>query len=473
MSRPPSQATLPPAQAVAERILSALERYLHVEAGSGVALIVAAIVALVWANSPAANLYHHLWDAPIAIHLGPLTVEQTLHFAINDGLMTVFFLVVGMEIRREMHHGALTDWRVAALPLAAALGGVVVPAAIYLALVDDPALRAGWAVPTATDIAFAVGVLALLGKTVPIGVRMFLLTFAIVDDIAAILIIALVYSGGIDYSGLMIAGAGLLLLIGFQKIGIGAAYPYLIPGAVLWFGFLKAGLHPTLAGVVLGLLTPVRAMRMLEGPIDLARRALAELGERMRAPASHADELLESVKTLRTAQREMLPPVVRVQAALHPWVAYGVMPLFALANAGVSLTGASDDVGARGVTVAVALALIVGKPAGILAASWLAVRLRACHLPEDLSWAGVLVAGCLGGIGFTMSIFIATLAFPDPELLTAAKQGVLLASLLAGIIGYFAGRAWIGRARNLKTSSLYQASQGPLPVARPPTSEEA
>lgn len=467
MSRHPSHAAVPPAQVVAERILTALERYLHVEAGSGIALIVAAIVALLWANSPAGHLYHHLWDAPIAIHVGPLAVEQTLHFLINDGLMTVFFLVVGMEIRREMHHGALSDWRVAALPLAAALGGVVVPAAIYLGLIGDPELRAGWAVPTATDIAFAVGVLALLGKSVPIGVRMFLLTFAIVDDIAAILIIALVYSGGLDYSGLMIAGVGLLILIGFQAIGIGAAYAYVVPGAVLWFGFLQAGLHPTLAGVVLGLLTPVRAMRMQEGPIDLAKRALSELGERMRAPASQSDELLESVKTLRTAQREMLPPVVRVQAALHPWVAYGVMPLFALANAGVSLTGASDDVVARDVTLAVVLALTVGKPVGILAASWLAVRLRACHLPHDLSWAGVLVAGCLGGIGFTMSIFIATLAFPDPELLAAAKQGVLLASLLAGIIGFLAGRAWIRRTASIEANP-HAPPQDPVPVAPRP-----
>jgi NhaA family Na+:H+ antiporter len=472
MSRHPSRAALPPAQAVAERIFTALERYLHVEAGSGIALIVAAAAALLWANSPAADLYHHLWDSPIAIQLGPLAVEQTLHFLINDGLMTVFFLVVGMEIRREMHHGALADWRVAALPLAAAVGGVAVPAAIYLGLVGDPALRAGWAVPTATDIAFAVGVLALLGKSVPIGVRMFLLTFAIVDDIAAILIIALVYSGGIDYAGLMIAGAGLLLLIGFQVIGIGAAYAYVIPGAVLWFGFLEAGLHPTLAGVVLGLMTPVRAMRMQEGPIDLARRALSELGERLRAPPGHADELLESVKTLRTAQREMLPPVVRVQAALHPWVAYGVMPLFALANAGVSLTGASDDVVARDVTIAVVLALVVGKPAGILAATWLAVRLRACHLPQDLSWGGVLVAGCLGGIGFTMSIFIATLAFPDPELLAAAKQGVLLASLLAGVIGFLAGRAWIHRMRSAPANG-HDTPHGPVSVAQPHTGEGA
>jgi NhaA family Na+:H+ antiporter len=445
MNRHPSHATLPPAQAVAEKLFTALERYLHVEAGSGVALIIAAVIALVWANSPAGESYRLLWDTPIAVHLGPLVVEQTLHFAINDVLMTVFFLVVGMEIRREMDHGALADWRVAALPLAAATGGVALPAAIYLAVLGEPALRAGWAVPTATDIAFAVGVLALLGKAVPIGVRMFLLTFAIVDDIAAILIIALVYSGGLDYSGLGIAALGVLILLAFQAIGIGSAIAYVIPGAVIWLGFLQAGLHPTLAGVVLGLLTPIRAMRMREGPFELAKRALSELGDRLRAPRSEPDELLESVKSLRTAQREMLPPVVRVQAALHPWVAYGVMPLFALANAGVSIKGNGEAAVDANLIIAIVVALVLGKPLGILAASWIAVRLRVCQLPHDLSWAGVLVAGCLGGIGFTMSIFIATLAFPGTDLLISAKQGILLASLLAGLVGFTLGRLWIRR----------------------------
>jgi NhaA family Na+:H+ antiporter len=274
---------------------------------------------------------------------------------------------------------------------------------------------------------------------------MFLLTFAIVDDIAAILIIALVYSGGLDYSGLGIAALGVLILLAFQAIGIGSAIAYVIPGAVIWLGFLQAGLHPTLAGVVLGLLTPIRAMRMREGPFELAKRALSELGDRLRAPRSEPDELLESVKSLRTAQREMLPPVVRVQAALHPWVAYGVMPLFALANAGVSIKGNGEAAVDANLIIAIVVALVLGKPLGILAASWIAVRLRVCQLPHDLSWAGVLVAGCLGGIGFTMSIFIATLAFPGTDLLISAKQGILLASLLAGLVGFTLGRLWIRR----------------------------
>jgi NhaA family Na+:H+ antiporter len=465
MDRHPSHATLPPVQVAAEKFFSALERYLHVEAGSGIALIGAALVALIWANSPARSFYDAFWESPVTLQVGSLVVTQTLHFVINDGLMTVFFLVVGMEIRREMHDGALAEWRVAALPLAAAAGGVAVPALLYLALVDEPALRAGWAVPTATDIAFAVGVLALLGKSIPNSIRIFLLALAIVDDIAAILVIALFYSTGLEYTGFAIAAGGILLLLALQRVGVGSALVYVIPGSILWFGLLKAGLHPTLAGVALGLMTPVRAMRMREGPVDLARRALAELGDRQRSPKTARSDLLQSVNSLRTAQRELLPPVVRVQTTLHPWVAYGVMPLFALANAGVSIDGFNDGTGiGQSLAVAIVVALLLGKPFGILAASWLAVRLGLCRLPHDLPWSGVLVAGALGGIGFTMSIFIATLAFPEAELLAAAKLGVLVASLVAGIVGYALGRVYI---RRMKSNRALDDDVATAPAPRP------
>jgi NhaA family Na+:H+ antiporter len=370
-----------------------------------------------------------------------------LHFLINEVLMTVFFLVVGMEIRREMHEGALADLRVAALPLAAAVGGVAVPAVIYLVLNSEPALRAGWAVPTATDIAFAVGVLALLGKSVPVSVRIFLLALAIIDDIAAVIIIALFYSGGFDYSGLIIAAAGIFLVLGLQAIGIGAAFVYIVPGFILWLGLLKAGAHPTLAGVILGLMTPVTALQMRDRPFDVALRALSVFGERVRARVADPHELLAPIRELRLAQRELLPPVSRVQIALHPWVAFGVMPLFALANAGVSLEGV--DVGGgetRSVMLGVAAALVLGKPIGIVLGSWCAVRLGWCHLPSDMNWRGVWLVGGLGGIGFTMSIFIATLAFGDARLLGAAKLGVVAASLTAGILGFAFGRLWV-RAR--------------------------
>jgi NhaA family Na+:H+ antiporter len=448
VSRRPTAATLPPAQLVAQKVFSTLQRFLHVEAVSGIVLLVAAATALIWANSPAADAYHHVWDAPVSIALGRYSLTQSLHFVVNDALMSIFFLVVGMEIRREMHEGALSNVRIAALPLAGAFGGVAVPAVIYLAINNETLLRDGWAIPTATDIAFAVGVLALLGRSIPGSIRIFLLALAIIDDIAAVIIIAAFYSGGLDYSGLVIAAVGILLVLGLQQIGIGAAYIYVVPGAILWFGLLKTGAHPALAGVVLGLMTPVAPPRARERSFDVAARALDDIGSRAQTENSDPRELLEPLEHLYTAQPELLAPVVRVQTALHPWVAYGVMPLFALANAGVSLEGIDLNAAAsQSVMLGVIIALVVGKPLGIVAGSWIAVRLGWCQLPPGVTWQGVSLVGCLGGIGFTMSIFIATLAFRDEGLLEAAKFGVLLASLAAGIVGLTLGRSFVRRAR--------------------------
>lgn len=444
MSRNPSPSALPPAQQAAEKLFSAFERFLHVEAVSGVVLLVAAAAALIWANSSFADSYHHFWDAPITIGAGGYTLSRSLHFLINDALMTIFFLVVGMEIRREMHEGALANLRVAALPLAAALGGVAVPAVLYLAFNHDAVVREGWAVPTATDIAFAVGVLALLGKSVPASIRIILLALAIIDDIAAVVIIALFYSGGLDYSGLLIAGTGVLLVLALQSIGVGTAFAYLIPGAILWLGLLKTGAHPTLAGVVLGLMTPVVPLRMRAPPLDEAASALNQFGERANSDERDPHQLFEPLKRLRLAQRELMPPAIRVQLALHPWVAFGVMPLFALANAGVSLDGVEAAAHApQMVMLGVVVALVLGKPLGIVLGSWCAVRCGWCQLPGDVSWRGIWLIGCLGGIGFTMSIFIANLAFTDQALLGAAKLGVLIASLTAGIAGLVYGRFFV------------------------------
>jgi NhaA family Na+:H+ antiporter len=382
-------------RSISKKLLLAFERYVQVEAVSGIILMLAAAAALIWANSPAAHSYHDLWHARVGTTLGGYDLSQSLHFLINDGLMTVFFLVVGAEIRREMHDGALANLQLAALPLAAALGGVAVPALIYVAINTDPELQAGWAVPTATDIAFAVGVLALLGKSVPGALRVFLLALAIIDDIAAVIIIAIFYSGGLDYSGLIFASVAVLAILGLQRIGVTNPLAYVLPGALLWFGLLRLGIHPTLAGVALGLLTPVRS-------------------------------------------------VERVEQRLHPWVAYGIMPLFALANAGVSLEGVDlASIEGKQVMLGTALALVLGKPIGIFVGSWIAVLAGWCRLPPGVNWQGVALIGCLGGIGFTMSIFIATLAFSDEQLLAAAKCGVLLASAVAGVVGLTLG--WLQR----------------------------
>jgi NhaA family Na+:H+ antiporter len=436
MKQPTRRRDIPPTQRLAERALETLERFLHIEAVSGIVLLTAAAVALIWANAPFAHSYHALWHLPLSIGLGDFVFSRSLHFWINDALMTVFFLVVGMEIRREIHEGALSDLRQAALPVVAALGGVIVPALIYLGLNADPMRRDGWAIPAATDIAFAVGVLALLGRSIPANVRVFLLALAIIDDVIAVLIIAFFYSGGLSYGGFVVAGVGVLMVLAFQRMGIGSAYAYVLPGAVIWAGLLMTGAHPTLAGVVLGLMTPVVPTPMREHPVDTVSRVAKELRSRSGDVAEDPHRVARPLRQLRVAHRELLPPVVRVQMALHPWVAYGVMPVFALANAGVSL--GSIDLTAGGsqlVMIGVALALIAGKPIGVVSAAWLMVRTGWGRLPPDVTWGGICLIGLLAGIGFTMSIFVAILAFKDESLLNAAKLGVLVGSVGAACLG--------------------------------------
>jgi Na+:H+ antiporter, NhaA family len=382
-------------------------RFLSVEAASGVVLLIAAALALGWVNSPWAPGYEALWHLKLGFGIARYLPASDLHFWVNDGLMTVFFLVVGLEIRREIHDGSLSNPKVAALPMIAAVGGVVVPALLYVLLNADPVARRGWAIPTATDIAFAVGILSLVGKGVPSALRMLLLTLAIIDDIAAILVIAFFYSSGIAYAGLGLVALGVVLVLLMQWLGIRWPLMYLIPGALMWYGMLSAGMHPTLAGVLLGLLTPATANYGRHKCIDPT------------APA----------------------PVEAVEAALHPWVAFGIMPIFALANAGVSLSGLNLSAG-QPLTVAAGIVagLVLGKPIGIMLAALAAVRLKICTLPEEVTWRHVLLLGLLAGIGFTMAIFISNLAFTDPVLLSAAKFAVLIASGAAAVLGLLLGR---------------------------------
>lgn len=434
-------ASIPRPQILTERALSALERFSHIEAVSGVALLLAAVIALIWANSPVAESYEHFWNTQLTLGLGDYSVSRSLHFLVNDGLMTIFFLVVGAEIRQEIRDGALANMKLATLPLGAALGGVLMPAIIYTLLNHGTQASAGWAVPTATDIAFAVGVLALLGKSIPNGVRILLLALAIIDDIVAILIIAVFYTASLDYLGLLVAAGGLVLVLLFQRMGISKAYAYLLPGAVVWFGLLKTGVHPTLAGVILGLMTPVTSKPTTERPLETIGRTFHELMDRFSQAGDDPEAVAKPLKQLRHAQREVLPPVQRIQTALHPWVAYGIMPLFALANAGVSFEGANlSEALPQSVFAGVVLALVLGKPLGVMLASLALVKLNICSLPDGVTWKGVALVGLLAGIGFTMSIFIASLAFTDPALLSSAKLSVLAASSIAAVIGLVWGK---------------------------------
>jgi len=416
-----------------------VEKFLHVEASSGILLLVTAVIAVFWANSPWASIYEHLLHTPISVGFGNFIFTRTVHFWINEILMVFFFFVVGLEVRRELFEGQLSTPRRAALPVAAALGGMLVPAAIYISLnVGSSAVR-GWGVPMATDIAFAVGVLALLGRRVPPALRVLLLALAIIDDIGAILVIAFFYSTGIEWTGLIIVGFGIVSVLIMQRVGVRHPFLYIVPGIAVWAGMLQAGIHPTIAGVLLGLLTPVRSWFGHKGFMEETERAL----DRIRSKAVSGKDprtLLPELQRINIARREAIPPVTRIEAALHPWVAFVIMPLFALANAGVSLGGLSNGSSeTTGIVLGIGLGLVVGKPLGVVCFSWLAVRSGLASLPRDASWSGVLVVGCVAGIGFTMSLFIGSLAFMSASMLAISKLIVLAASALAGMVGLVVG----------------------------------
>lgn len=421
-----------------------LERFLHIEAASGIVLIIAAAVALFWANSPWADSYIQLWQSPVGIRLGGLSFERTLEWVVNDGLMVIFFFVVGLEIRREIHQGELSEWRRAALPVAAAIGGMLAPAMIYLLLIDAPLARSGWGVPMATDIAFAVGVLTLLGKRVPAALRVLLLAVAVIDDLGAIIVIAIFYSSGLSVTGLLIALGGIVGVYLMQWLGVRTKLAYVAPSLVAWGGIYAAGIHPTIAGVVVGLITPVRAWLGTEGFTSVVRRKLDELAG-SKPGSLHAHEIAGTLRDVATAKREALSPSESLIASLHPWVAFGIMPIFALANAGVALPAGKLDTTTWSVALAVAVGLVAGKPLGVLCASWIALRLRLGVLPLGIGYWHLAVLGVVAGIGFTMALFIAQLAFSDASLLAAAKLGILAASGCAAVLGLILGRVLLAR----------------------------
>ncbi len=423
-----------------------VERFLKIEAASGIVLIVAAAVAIGWANSPWSASYDRLWQTSAAVQVGTITFERTLAWVVNDVLMAIFFFVVGLEIHRELRRGELSEWRRAALPVAAAVGGMVVPAGAYLLLAGDGPARAGWGVPMATDIAFAVGVLALLGKRVPAALRVLLLALAVIDDLGAIVVIAVFYSSGISLAGLGIAGGGVAAIFALRAIGMRRPSVYFFPAIAVWAGIYKAGIHPTIAGVILGLLTPVRAWLGTEGFVAQMRGHMESMAmPKQRETTEH--ETSEALRQVDFARREAVSPAEFLIDSLHPWVAFVIMPVFALANAGVRPEGFSFEGAGVRVAGAVAFGLLVAKPAAVVLASFAVVRAGLASLPVGLTRRHLVVLGLVSGIGFTMSLFVAQLAFPDAELLGAAKIGVLLASALAVVLGLGVGLAILPRSQ--------------------------
>ncbi len=380
-------------------MISLIERLtglLKHEAAGGVLLLLAAALALVLDNSPLAHLYDRLLTIPVVVQVGQLVLEKPLLLWINDGLMALFFLLVGLEIKRELMQGNLSSWQQATLPVVAAIGGMLVPALIYIALNGgDPVATRGWAIPAATDIAFAVGILALLGSRVPVGLKVFLLALAVIDDLGVILIIAVFYTSELSLHSLAIAGAAAAVLLALNLGGVSRLLPYILAGIVMWVAVLKSGVHATLAGVVIALFIP-----------------------------------------LRTGKSDHASPLLRAEHALHGYVMLLVMPLFAFANAGVHLGGLSVGDFLSPIPLGIAAGLFAGKQLGIFGLAFLAVRLGLCQLPAGVRLLHLYGAAALAGIGFTMSLFIGTLAFEGPDNQAAVRIGVLVGSLLSGMVGY-------------------------------------
>jgi len=400
-----------------------VHRFIETEAASGIVLVAVTVVALVWANSPWQHSYETLWHNPIVLQAGGLRTTEDLRHFVNDGLMALFFFVVALEIKREIVRGELADVRVAALPVFAAIGGMVVPACLYLAATAGSGTGHGWGIPMATDIAFALGVLALLARRLPGSLKVLLLTLAIVDDIGAIIVIAVFYGGTLDLTALAVAIAFLVAAAGLIRVRIDWPPLYAALGVAAWYATYRSGVHATIAGVAFGLLTPARAL----APTETVKRWALDLSDEPNAA---------EVQQMMVIARESISPAEHLEVRLHPFTSFVVLPCFALANAGVVIhRDMLATSSARAVAAGVALGLVVGKVVGIMAGGWAATRLRLAVLPEGVRWSHMAGIGALGGIGFTVSLFIAGLAFDDPQLADAAKLAILVASTAAAVIG--------------------------------------
>jgi NhaA family Na+:H+ antiporter len=411
-----------------DAVVDPLKRFLHIEATSGIVLLVVTLTALIFANSPLAEHFLAFWKIPLGFRIGSFQMNHSLQHWINDGLMAIFFFVIGLEVKRELVIGELQDLRQAALPLAAAVGGMLVPAGIYLFFLYGAPGERGWGIAMATDIAFVVGCLTVLGSRIPGSLRVMLLSLAIADDIGAILVIAIGYTESLNLTALVLGMVGIGVMIALMKIGVRNLAVYLIFMVLVWVAFHESGIHATIAGVIFGLLTPTEAW-ISEGRLGMI---VQKTGGFLQGDGwSTPNKRYALLRDMEVATRKSISPLERFETELHPWVGFAIMPLFALANAGVPIE-LSDFT--NPVAIAVMLGLVVGKPAGVVVFSWLAVRLGLARLPEGISWGVIAGGGFLAGIGFTMAIFIASLAL-EGNLLDAAKVGIIVGSFLSAIVG--------------------------------------
>lgn len=426
-----------------QRYKIAIRNFIESPVTSSILLIVATIVALIWANSPFSHSYFHLWETEFSITFGEHIFAMSLHQWINDGLMVLFFLSVGLEIKREVRFGKLSTMKAAMLPIIAALGGMVVPAVLYSLINMGGEGASGWGVPMATDIAFAIGVMMLLGKRVPISLKIFITALAIIDDIGAVLVIAVFYSTSIVWWGLQMAAVFLFLIYIGTRLNIRYTGLYMVLTAGVWLGMIFSGVHATLAGILAAMMVPATS------PMTAGNFVRIERGYLRRLSNAHVDdkslltdhEQIEAIHGISRTVQEIEPVLVWLEHALLPYVNILVIPLFALSNAGIHLGGHSGNIVTNPITIGVVVGLIVGKQLGVTLFTWLGVKLNLADLPEGVTWLQVYAMSWLTSIGFTMSLFITELAFHDEDMIASAKVGILLASVMAGVIGYIILRA--------------------------------
>jgi Na+:H+ antiporter, NhaA family len=436
------------------KFIGPIERFVRAETTAGVFLFGSAIVALIWANSPWSEFYHHLWENHLSISFAGYTIDKNLHHWINDGLMAMFFFVVGLELKREIMAGELSNPRKAMLPLFAALGGMIVPALIYFFFNRTGPGSSGWGIPMATDIAFALGILALLGKRVPVSLKVFLTALAIADDLGAVLVIAFFYTSEISFTNL---GVGLffisiLLIANYLGVRKTLFYGFVGIGGV-WLAFLMSGVHATIAGVLAAMAIPARTKI---DEIKFAASIESMVGHFKRIPPNDVTllepEQYEAIHEINLLTLQAATPLQRLEHMLHPWVGFVIMPLFAFANSGIEITAAVfTNNFFEGISMGIICGLVIGKLVGVFGATWLLNKLKVAELPADFTWGHVIGMGFLAGIGFTMSLFVTNLAFEDAALIREAKVGIFTASAIAGIIGYLILKRVLKKTTETKT----------------------
>ncbi|MBG6236962.1 NhaA family Na+:H+ antiporter [Pedobacter sp. CAN_A7] len=422
-----------------DKIIAPVSRFIHLEYTSGAVLLLSVIVAIFWANSSFSESYHHVWETLLSVGFGNYVFNQPLHIWINDGLMAVFFFVIGLELKREFMDGELSTLKKASLPMVAALGGMVVPALLYFIINQGTEAAHGWGIPMATDIAFALALLSIAGKHIPVGVKVFLSALAVADDLGAVLVIAFFYTADLNFIPLAIAGLVLIFMMLGNLMGIRSSAFYLVMGAGVWMGFLLSGVHATIAGVLTAFTIPA-TVKINELVYASKLKSLLAIFEKeiprnstLTTPEQHAT--IEEIKALSVAAET---PLQKIEYSLHPYVAFIIMPLFALANAGMVIGADFFTAIINPVSIGVIIGLIVGKFTGILLFTWLMVKFKVAKLPHQSNWNHIIGVALLAGVGFTMSLFISNLAFTDPHMINQAKYGILLASIIAGILGTIA-----------------------------------